>query len=332
MAEENTPNTPRPIGIKPITIKPIQPAQRPSVAEPPKTDETPAKPQPPVAETPVAETPKEDASPGSPAKPISITPNRMAGKPLSSATSAPTIRLKPVVQSPAGEAPRSVSPPAQSMRPQTIQPPSIKQSTHASLDSASKSKTSRISLDSAFSDAGGSPKIHIGPSSTAPVGKITSNLTADSLGLAKGQTAKINLPLSTTDGDVTRRRTLRVKASSTSPATEKSADGAPLTEAPTVRKKKAIVLKKDAVATAQESGVGDQGEEAHVSAFSAFQSQPVAKTNPIFPVVAVAAIFMIITLTVLYMSQACGPDRSLTAFSSFPGISAPSWPGQVSTF
>lgn len=328
MAEENTPNTPRPIGIKPITIKPMQPAQKPFVTEAAKAEDGPAKPQPPTTDTPNAET-----QPEAPAKPISITPNVATGKTLAQAAGAPTIRLK-TIRRPLDSTSdlQSVVSPPQSMRPPTIQPPSIKPSTHPPLDSATKSKTSRISLDSAFGDGAVSPTINIGKSTTAPVGKITSSFSADSLTAPKGLTAKVNLPLSSSDSEVTRRRTLRVKAPTASPGLEKTDRGDSLTEAPTVRKKKAIVLKKNVGPSDGQAGADGTEEEAHVSAFSAFQSQTVEKTNPVFPVLAVAAIFMIVTLTVLYMSQACGPDRSLTAFSSFPGVSSPRWPGQVNTF
>jgi len=325
MTEEKKPNTPRPLGIKPITIKPMQPAQKPPVAEADKAEDVPAKPEPEASDAAQAKT-----TPESPAKPISITPSATAGKPLSHAASAPTIRLKTIQRPLQSKDESPVSAPPQSIRPPTIQSPSIKPSTHPPLDSASKSKTSRISLDSAFGDLAGGPTVNIGKSSTAPVGKITGSLNVDAQTAAKGMTAKINLPLASSESEVTRRRTLRVKAPSASPDANKPDSGASLTEAPTVRKK-AIVLKKNADASENQADGADE-EEAHVSAFSAFKSQPIAKTNPVFPILAVAAIFMIITLTVLYMSQACGPDRSLTAFSSFPGISTPSWPGQVNTF
>lgn len=243
-----------------------------------------------------------------------------------------TIRLKPVAQNPGVVSPSAVSASPQPMRPPTIQPPSIKPSIHPPLDAASKSKTSRISLDSAFGDTTASPIINISPSSTAPVGKITSNLTAASLNAAKGQTSKVSLPLQTSESEVTRRRTLRVKAPSQEATEEKpeAADG--LGEAPTIRKRKTLVLKKNQ-GNAEDSEAGEAGDDdAQISAFSAFQNQPVAKTNPLFPVLAVAAIFMIIALTIMYMSQAAGPDRSLTAFSSYPGMGAPSWPGKINSF
>ncbi len=320
MAEDNnTPNPQRPIGIKPITIKPMQP---------------PAKaPEAPATDSPVA------AAPASPAaiKPITITPSSAPGKTLDAVAATTTIRLKPVVQntgamSPSASAPPPGALPPQQFRPQTIQPPSIKPSIHPPLDSASKSKTSRISLDSAFGETTTAPSIHIGSASTAPVGKITSNLTADSLSIAKGQTAKVSLPLQTSESEITRRRTLRVK-SPTQVINDTPEAPEVLTEAPTVRKRKTLVLKKDQAnsSDAKEDG-SSEGEESHVSAFSAYQNQPVEKTNPVFPVLAVAAMFMIVALAVMYMAQACGPDRSLTAFSTFPGMSAPNWPGKINSF
>jgi len=310
MAEANTPQPPRPIGIKPISIKPMQTEKKPDAAPPPE----------PAAQS------ESPATPGG-IKPISIPSNTGAGKPLGTAT-APTIRLKPVVQSTA-EASGGVAP-TQTMRPPTIQPPSIKPSTHPPMSAAAKAKTSRISLDAAFGDTSGAPTLTPGASAAAPLGKITSHLTVDGETPQKSQTSRVNLPLASSESEVTRRRTLRVKVPGKR-VEDDAADSATLTEAPTLRKKKALVLKKDSTDTAGGSEAGDQ-EEAHVSAFSAFQNQPVEKTNPIFPVLAVASILMIITLTVLYMSQACGQDRSMTAFSSFPSISAPSWPGRVNAF
>ena len=314
MAEDNTtPNSPRPIGIKPITIKPMQAPAKASEAPDVNADTAPAKAPAPVG-----------------IKPITILPSAAQGKPLDSVAATTTIRLKPVMQNPGVVSPSSVSAP-QPMRPQTIQPPSIKPSIHSPLDSAAKSKTSRISLDSAFGDTTTSPIITIGSSTTAPIGKITSNLTADSLSAAKGQTAKVSLPLQTSESEVTRRRTLRVKAPSQVAEEKTAAEG--LEEAPTIRKRKTLVLKKDLGNAAETGGAGEaDGDESQISAFAAFQNQPVEKTNPVFAVLAVAAIFMIIALSVMYMSQACGPDRSLTAYSSYSGISAPSWPGKINSF
>ncbi len=241
-----------------------------------------------------------------------------------------TIRLKPVLQNPGVVSPSaSVAP--QPIRPPTLQPPSIKPSPHPPLNSASKSKTSRISLDSAFGDTTASPLINIRPSSTAPIGKITSNLTTDSLNIAKGQTAKVSLPLQTSESEVTRRRTLRVKAPS-QVAAESPEVAESLTEAPTIRKKKALVLKKESDSSDASGDAEASGDDEQISAFSAFQNQPVEKTSPLFPVLAVAAIFMIVALIAMYMSQAAGPDRSLTAFSSYPGMGAPSWPGKINSF
>lgn len=327
MAKENTPNTPRPISIKPITIKPMKPARKPPVKDEPGKEKTPIKPQPPVPDSP-----KTEAVQKPPAEPITITPNIAAGKPFSKAN-APTIRLK-TIQRPTDSANQSQpdATPPPSMRPPTIKPPTIKPSTRPPLDSASKSKTSRISLDSAFTEQATGPAINIGKSSTAPIGKITGSFNIDGQTPTKGTTAKVNLPLSSSESEITRRPTLRVKAPPARPETEKTDGDASLTEAPTVRKKKVLGLKKDVDAADDQTKTEDADEEAHVSAFSAFQSQPVKKTNPIFPILAVVTIFVIITLTILYVSQACGPDRSLTAFSSFPSVSTPRWPGQVSTF
>lgn len=328
MAEDNNNlNTQRPIGIKPITIKPMQPPAQASV---------------PFAPAPGAKNSSAgSAENASGIRPINISPNTSAGKPLESVAATTTIRLKPVMPSKAMHADArpdaGVTAPLKPLRPQTIQPTSIRPSIMPIPDGAAKSKTSRISLDSAMGEGSSSPNLHIGGISPAPVGKITSNLTADALGAAKGQTSRVSLPLVASDSEATRRRTLRVKAPSAAAEDQQEPAAESLTEAPTVRKKKSLILKKDKLdaatsGTSLNSGEGEEGSDP-VSAFSAFQSVPVKKTNPIFPVLAVAAIFMIIAMLVMYMSQACGPDRSLTAFSSFPDMSfSPGWPGKILSF
>ena len=324
MAEDNNINPQRPIGIKPITIKPMQP---------------PAQGPVPFAPAPGSAGPAESASG---IKPITLNPNLSTGKPLEAVAATTTIRLKPVMPSHAPQADAhpdaGVTAPLKPLRPQTIQPPSFKPSTSPVPDGAAKSKTSRISLDSALGEGPVTPNIHVGGITPAPVGKITSNLTSDIMSAAKGQTARVSLPLQTSESEVTRRRTLRVKSPSAMGEELQEPQAESLTEAPTVRKKKSLVLKKDkldeAAASANPLNAGEGGEGSdQVSAFSAFQAVPVRKTNPIFPVLAFAAIFMIIALVVMYMSQACGPDRSLTAFSSFPDMGgAPNWPGKILSF
>ena len=318
MAEENSSlNTQRPIGIKPITIKPMQPpAQNPA----------------PAAAESAAEAPT--------IRPLSINVAPAAGRALNGGNTNATIRLKPVVslnQTGVLQSPPSASP-SQPMRPQTIQPSSIRPSIIPTPEAAAKSKTARISLDSALGETPALQNLQVGGIiPPAPVGKITSNLTADSLSINKGQTAKVSLPLQSPESEITRRRTLRVKAAATSSPESKPVQEESSSEAPTIKKKKSFVFKKDkAESEASAASLNDAANapagEGQISAFSAFQTAPVAKTNPVFPIFAFVAAFVIIALSVLYMSQACGPDRSLTAFSSFLGMPSPSWPGKVLTF
>lgn len=317
MAEENSNlNTQRPIGIKPITIKPMQP---------PAQNLAPA--------------PAESAAEAPTIKPLSINVGPTAGKSLDGVNTNATIRLKPVIslnQTGVLQSPPSASP-IQPMRPQTIQPTSIRPSIIPTPDAA-KSKTARISLDSALGETPALQNLQVGGIiPPAPVGKITSNLTADSLSINKGQTAKVSLPLQSPESEITRRRTLRVKAAATSSPESKPVQEESSSEAPTIKKKKSFVFKKDkAESEASAASLNDAANapagEGQISAFSAFQTAPVAKTNPVFPIFAFVAAFVIIALSVLYMSQACGPDRSLTAFSSFLGMPSPSWPGKVLTF
>lgn len=320
MADENKPQPPsednkpqRPIGIKPITIKP----KAPSSAEPLALAS-----EEPVVRRP-GETPDKTAKIESP----SIHPAPPLGKPLESEPTTTTIRLKPVTptQPPLSQSAKPPQAPAagaplKPLQPKSIQPPSIKPSSSQTSESAAKSKTSRISLDAAFAETPLRPKSPSGATGHVPVGKITGNLSA-----------------AADEAELTRRRTLRLGAQPEKGKT--SAINLPnepeLAEAPTIRKRKTLVLKKDkaeagatiaAGAAPQESSAGDE----NISAFSAFQNAaPVEKTNPVFPILAIAACLVIVALILMYMAQACGPDRSLTAFSSFTGGPNIGWPGKI---
>lgn len=303
MADENNTNIPRPIGIKPITIKPVTP--------PASTEDAPA-----------------------PAAPAPAT------KPVAPVPTTATIRLKPVMptqaSTPVAVRPDAPTAPMKPVRPQTIQPPTIKPSTQPTPEAAAKAKTARILLDAALNEA------HSGGSiPPAPVGKITSKITSNLSGdvlkaTNKAQTSRVSLPQQPAT-DPRLPRTLRLKVPMPDD-TSSDGSGEPLAEAPTVRKKKSLVLKKDkleAEAAAQGPTItaGSTSEEsANVSAFAAFQAPPPKKMNPVFPILAIASVFVITALVVLYMSQACGPDRSLTNFVSFPGLPAPHWPGKILTY
>ena len=280
----------QPVAPRPIGIKPIT-----------------IKPVAPAA--PVAAPPAASVPPPPLIKPISIAPSGSgdAGAPAADSPSS-TIRLKPVI--PTGAPP-----------PPVIKPPA--------MDTASKSKTSRISLDAALGEVAS-------PFKPAPIGKITSNLTTEASGIARDQ-GKGGLPPMAGDSDVTKRKVLRVKSLGSADAAAGGAAASSAGEdAPTVLKKKPLVLKgakgsaDSAPASAQLPSFAPADGEQHVGALSAFQNRPVAKMNPVFPVLAIVASFVVAAVAILYMSQACGQDRSLTPFSSFVNISSPSLPGQVS--
>ncbi len=310
-AEENKP--PRPIGIKPITIKPKAPAS---------ADSPPLTPEEPVLRKP-GEMPDKTAKIESPA----IHPEVASGKPLDPEPTTTTIRLKPVTpaQPPLSQPvkPPVASPPGaplKPLQPASIQPPSIKPASSQTSETAAKSKTSRISLDAAFSETPLRPKSPSGATGHIPVGKITGNLSA-----------------AASEAEMTRRRTLRLGAqpdSGSAPVSTQQNEPE-LAEAPTVRKKKTLVLKKDKAEAESPISTGSaplestSGDE-NISAFSAFQNTaPVEKTNPIFPILAFVACLVIIALIMLYMAQGSGPDRSLTEFSSFPGGPNIPWPGKA---
>ncbi|MGI5868516.1 MAG: hypothetical protein ACOX9C_03600 [Kiritimatiellia bacterium] len=336
MADDSNTNIPRPIGIKPITIKPMTPPATAPEATEPKAPTAPEAPAAPAAAAPKApEVPKAPEAPqAATAKPVPAAP-AAEGKPLGSVTTA-TVRLKPVMptQSVTAVRPDAPTAPMKPVRPQTIQPPTIKPSVQPTPEAAAKAKTARILLDAALNEMPGG----IGESGPpAPVGKITSRITssiaADIMG--KSQTSKLGQPQMPA-AESGQPRTLRLKVPAASDPSAESDES--LADAPTVKKKRPLVLKKDALEAAQSgqgptiTAEGDSGEPATISAFSAFQAMPAKKVNPVFPILAIAATLVIATLVVLYMSQACGLDRSLTNFVSFPGLPAPSWPGKVLSF
>ena len=296
MSEENkAPESPlKPIGIKPITIKPAVP--HPVVSAPPSTTPPPA----PVAPAPSVATPVAPAI-----KPISLSPlGATAPKPLDAAT--PTVRLKPIITTPAPAPVSSAVPGADG----GIHPPT--------LATAAKSKTARISLDAALNET-------VAPGKAAPVGKITSNLTSEAIGIAREQN-KGNLPLMGGDSDVTKKKTLRVKplgeASSGPVLTAGNVSGVG-DDAPTVKKKTPLTIKKND--SALPSFAPPEGEQ-HVGAYAAFENKRVEKTNVFFPICAIAATLMLIAVSLLFLSQAAGPDRSLTQYSShktWPSIDLP---------
>ena len=92
-------------------------------------------------------------------------------------------------------------------------------------------------------------------------------------------------------------------------------------------------MKKDKVADTAAGPEAAGAEDEHVSAFSAFQNAaPVEKTNPVFPILAILACLVIIALILMYMAQASGVDRSLTAFSTFQNGPNINWPGKLLNF
>lgn len=343
MAEEDK-KTPRPLEIKPINIKPMTPpapfpAPPAGDAEAPQKEEAPkggapmaaksatqqltptviqpkgAAPAPlqrpaPLAPTPTTSQRPPNAGAGTPPPAANVSAGGSAtGRPLSAQPTNTTVRLKPVVPPSTSPASPANTAPIKPIRPPTIHPPTFKPSSAPVSESAVKAKTSRISLDAVFADATSVSKSATGP---APVGKITGNLTA-----------------AAEEGESSRRPTLRF---SPSPKTGADSLGG-IGDAPTVKKKKPLVLKKDKLETAATAATDDQPAESdNVSAFAAFQTAPAEKTNVFFPIVAALTCFVVIALILMYMSQASGLDRSLTAYSSIPGGPNIDWPGKIMTY
>ena len=302
--------------IKPITIKPITPAGAPESAAAPSV-------------------------PSSGIRPINIKPMAAPTRKPAAADGgeSATIRLKPVPPSAAEPAAAPLKP--MPLKPAPLAAPSAGTPASPASLQAMKGKTSRISLDSALSSP---PTAAAAPA----MGKLTSNLSAAAQA-AKGQTAKVSLTIMDDDA-MTRHQTLRMKAPTAKPAAPapvaaKPADDA--SEAPTIRKK-TLVLKKDAEGSAPASSAGgDEGTKPTLrlkpteggasggskpkitlkGAEAAPSGAPGAgfdpsmvvqkpeKTNPVFPIFAIASMIVAIFTIILFMSERSstgGADLSYT--------------------
>lgn len=313
-------DAPKPITIKPITIKPVQTA-------------APAAP----AAAPAAPAPAPSGI-----RPITINPAGTVGKSLASGSNTATIRLKPVSAAPI---------PTPSVAPAGLASP------------AAKGKTSRISLDDALAAP---PTATATP---VAMGKLTSNLTAEAIAASKGQTAKVNLTILDA-AENTQHQTIRIKAGTpaaapkpltppaapaAAPKPEEAKPAADESEAPTV-KRKSLVLKKAggaapsvstkptlkmkaegadasapaAAAPAAETAPAEAPASAGGAAFTMAPAKP-EKVNVTFPIFAIFTIIALIVLSIMYMAECLGPDRSLTKYSyDLEGPDA-SWPGKIET-
>ena len=272
-------------------------------------------------------------------KPIVIN-SAAAGKPLAASGPSATIKLKPVPTPGGAPAPAPGK---------TAQMPAA--GITGNLASAMKGKTSRISLDEVLGTAPNA--------GTAPVGRLTGNLSqaaGEATPISKSATSKTSVPFLNKSED--QQPTLRLKRPAATAALNEltkdvpppAAAEAPLdaSEAPTV-KRKSLVLKRNAgkpnAAAAPTLGAAGAPEGAAPGAPEGIEApvtgmpnaQPLnmlkpEKCNVAFPIIAAAAAIAILGLVLLFMSQACGPDRTGTMFSSFRGLPSFDWPGKITYF
>lgn len=347
VAEENKP-TIKPITIKPIKITPIKPATganpAPSISinpnpqqatadssigsptirlKPPTgvsipTPGTPA-PTPAPATTPEAVKPAAPSTAATP-KPIKIniggtqaapSPINLKAPAQAPITSkAPTTSMPKVVSNTdddAGKATMRIRPPA---APATPAAPAIKLNpiTPPADDvaiQAAKGKTSRISLDSAMDNTAATGN------SPAPVGKLTSHIPDISSSAPKSATVKINVPAEEVNTQqVTRKRTLRVKAPARPIPQPNAAANAPDSEAKTVVRKSFSVKKPETpsapISVSNPTNTDEKGGIDHIPGIEderimAFNNNKVVtnqKVNPLFIVFSVLSIIGI--LLVIY--------------------------------
>ena len=339
-------DVPKPITIKPITIKPVQ---APAGSAP----ETPA---PAATTAPVAPAKAPASAPAIPGiKPIVIQ-SPAGGTPLPAMGTSSTIRLKPVAPPPAPATPVAPSKTAK------IPTPGIT----TDLSAAMKGKTSRISLEAVLATPPTTTK-----SPVPPLAQNASPRPGSTLGKEQNQTLRLKRPAasaalhkvaedlngSTQADGATATTAVQVTNPtkiSTIPTTGNDAVK-PLepdaSEAPTIKRKSLVLKKPGAKPTLKTASVpkADAADgtsapnaeppapDAPPPAATSAKSAPIAlgkpeKTNVIFPIIAVAAIVMLIALIMLFMSEACGPDRTGTQFSSFRSLPSVDWPGKVQAF
>lgn len=366
MAEENDTQTNRPIGIKPIVIQPNPASGNAPISASTTTPTIHLKA--PTDPSIAAVTPTQHFMPNVVSTTNRMTPPKMQnGENLSLANAAQTptsARLKPAVSAPIGSAatnptksmPRVVQQnnveaaekPTMRIKPTAMKPAPISSGTTAQIKfesapekpnlspiaaAAEKGKTSRISLDSAINTTA--------DSNAAPMGKITSHLPDDlAAPTAKSSTVRLNVPSDevTNTQQVTRKRTLRVKAPTrtAAPATPADAAATPSeevsSEAVTVKKKGLTIKKTSEASTAETPSTSSIPgvEDDMIPAFAHTQQKVVVeKTNVIFPILSALAAIITLVMIFLFASEACGPDRSLTKFSSFPDAISIDWPGKI---
>lgn len=338
--EENKP-TIKPITIKPIKITPIKPVATPNPAPSISINPNPQasadssigsptiRLKPPTA----ASIPTPSAAPAASPAPSPINLKAPAQAPITS--KAPTTSMPKVVPSAdeeGGNATLRIRPPAPAAAPAIKLNPVTPPAEEVAMQ-ASKGKTSRISLDSAMDNtaaAGNSP---------APIGKLTSHIPDIAGSAPKSSTVKISVPAEEVNTQqVTRKRTLRVKAPARTIPQPGAASAAPDSEAKTVVRKPISIKKPDAVVTAptEEAPTTEGGidhipgiEDERIMAFGNNKPVKAEKVNPLFIVFSALSIVAILVIIFMFLAQCSGPDRSLTPYSSMPDAPEFGFPGKI---
>ncbi|MGN0845370.1 MAG: hypothetical protein ACI4QT_09155 [Kiritimatiellia bacterium] len=335
-------DVPKPITIKPITIKPVQ---APAVSTPAEAPAT-------TATAPVAPAKAPASAPAIPGiKPIVIQ-SPAGGTPLPATGTSSTIRLKPVTPPPA---PATAATPSKTAK---IPAPGIT----TDLSAAMKGKTSRISLEAVLATPPTTTKSPVPPLTPGTAPRIGS-----ALGQEQNQTLRLKRPAATaalhkvaedlngnTQADAATATTATQVPNptkiSTIPTTRSEAVK-PLetdaSEAPTIKRKSLVLKKPGAKPTLKTAASKPDAETPATDAAAPLSDAPAAaapakpapialgtpeKTNVIFPIIAAAAIVLLIALIMLFMSEACGPDRTGTQFSSFRSLPSVDWPGKVQVY
>ena len=298
------PGAPRPITVR---LKPVAPA----AAQAPEAEaqvSTPLASNPRVtARVPI---PEIDSAPAS----VKIAP--AAAPTFPQAVSPATVRLRPVMSQAAAPAVIPAAAPLQPQHPPTPGshplPDGPKPPSGAQVQAA-KSKTSRISLDSA-----------IGVAPMAPMGADK----GDPKTIRLKRPADLSAPAAPKASTTPIRQTSRIPDSALPTAEAAAAESSTVTQKKTLKIKRPGV-KEEAAAEAPGDGFPEGVQMVPVSSLD----MPAKEESPVFTAFAVfgavAALFVIAALTWCLAAQAVGPVAGVNATASISGPELP-WGGRIS--
>jgi len=301
------PGAPRPITVR---LKPIAPAAAPA----------PGAALHSTSRVPIPEIPAASASVITPAAAPAVAP---AGAPA-------TVRLRPVVSPAAAPAAPAAAAPAvapAAVSPMQPQPPPAPGSnplpaganpSSVAQVQAAKSKTSRISLDSA---------IGVAPS-MAPMGAEKNEPKTIRLKRPTDLAAPAPSPKSSTTPI---RQTSRIPDSALSNP-EPAADSATVTQKKTLKIKRPGMKEESGVEAAAEGGESSFPEGVQMTALSPLEALPPKEESSVFTaiaaIVAVAAAITMVALTYCLAAQAIAPVANANTAASISGPDLP-WVGKL---